>query len=195
MSSISSKRITKLRKELEYWRSELEYIQEILKEWHLKFDEYHRLYCVENNIDLSALNKKNAKKLEELLPSTIKQQITRVTSKKENNSALKKIYKQLAKKIHPDLGGDEEEFKKVVNALDEGKIEKLLDMCDKHVILVEADEEIIAVFKKEISRIKQKIKEEKSTYSWALYSCEENEKCKEKIVKKFLKHLFNYQGA
>jgi len=195
MSTILFKRITKLRKELEYWRSELEYVQEILKEWHFKFDEYHRLYCAENNIDLDALNKKNAKKLEELLPSPTKQQISKATNKKENNSALKKIYKQLAKKIHPDIGGDEEEFKKVVNALDEGKIEKLLDMCDKYVILIEPDEEIIAVFKKEISQIKHKIKEEKSTYSWALYLCEENKECEEKTIKKFLKHLFNYQGA
>ena len=183
-----------MRKELEYWRSELEYVQEILKEWNIKFEDYHRLYCREKNIDLRKLNKENSQRVKQIMPSPVIKKMTRKNERNQQNNALKKIYKQLAKKIHPDVGGDEEQFKQVVNAVDERKIEKLLDMCDEHVILIEIDEELEDIFKKEISTIKKKIKEEKSTYSWMLYSCEENEKCKQNTIKRFLKHLFNYQG-
>ena len=116
MSSISSKRITKLRKELEYWRSELEYVQEILKEWNIKFEDYHRLYCREKNIDLRKLNKENSQRVKQIMPSPVIKKMTRKNERNQQNNALKKIYKQLAKKIHPDVGGDEEQFKQVVNA-------------------------------------------------------------------------------
>ena len=61
MSNIQAKKFKKLQKELDYWQSELEYVQEILKEEHLKFEEYHRQYCKDN--DISALYEKNFQKI------------------------------------------------------------------------------------------------------------------------------------
>ena len=78
-------------------------------------------------------------------------------------------------------------------ALDfEKNFEKLLDICEEHDILVEVDEEINKVIQKQIEETKQKINKAKSTYSWKLYECEDNKNCKKDIVKRFLKHLFNY---
>ena len=190
MTTILTKRLKKLRKELQYWQSELEYIQEVLNEWHINFEEYHRIYCTENNIDLAKLNRENFTEVKLAIPK-----LSEAIIEKKNNKddTIKKIYKQLAKKIHPDAGGEEEEFKLAVNAYNEENIEKLLDMCDKHVILIKADKQMIDLIKEQIAVIKEKIKEKKSTYSWSLYSCDENEKCKENVVKKFLKQLFNYE--
>ena len=68
----------------------------------------------------------------------------------------------------------------------------MLDICEEHDILVEVDEEINKVIQKQIIETKQKINKAKSSYSWKLYECEDNKNCKKDIVKRFLKHLFNY---
>lgn len=191
MSKIQAKRFKKLQKELDYWESELEYVQEILSEWHLKFEEYHREYCRENNIDLQKLNAENSEKVDRLIPNPVKKEIQFEYATDEKH--FKKIYKQLAKKLHPDIGGDEEEFKEVVSALEQKNFKKILDICEKHDIIIEMSEELNNILEKQIEGIKQKINKEKSTYSWNLYSCQGNEKCKKNVVKNFLKHLFNYE--
>ena len=76
--------------------------------------------------------------------------------------------------------------------MQEKNFEKILDICDKHDILIEIDKEVLKLLEQQISDTKEQIKKEKSTYSWSLYSCTDN-KCKDNVVKKFLKHLFNYE--
>ena len=191
MSKIQAKRFKKLQKELDYWQSELEYIQEVLKEEHLKFEEYHRQYCEDNDIDLAKLNQENNKRVDQLLPKRSKKKIQ--FEDKTDEKYFKKIYKQLARKLHPDIGGDEEEFKEVTSALHEKNFQKILDICSKHAIILEMSEELNQILEKQIKNTKNKINKEKSTYSWSLYSCGSNIECKDKVIKKFLKHLFNYE--
>ena len=105
---------------------------------------------------------------------------------------LKSYIKKIARKLHPDLGGDEKEFQEATTAMQEKNFEKILDICDKHDILIEIDKEMLKLLEQQISDTKQQIKKEKSTYSWSLYTCADD-KCKDNVVKKFLKHLFNYE--
>lgn len=191
MSKITAKRFKKLQKELDYWQSELEYIQEILKEWHYKFEEYHRQYCFDNKIDLNKLNADNGKKVDQLIPKPVKKEVQ--FEDKTDERHFKKIYKQLARKLHPDIGGDEEEFKELVSALEEKNFKKILDICDKHDIIIEVSEELNKILEKQIESTKNMINKEKSTYSWSLYSCGSNINCKDKVIEKFLKHLFNFK--
>ena len=51
---------------------------------------------------------------------------------------------------------------------------------------------MLKLLEQQILDTKEQIKKEKSTYSWSLYSCADD-KCKDNVVKKFLKHLFNYE--
>lgn len=195
MTTILTKKFTKLRKELQYWQSELEYIQEVLKEWHHKFEEYHREFCVENEIDLAELNRKNSEAVKSIIPPSLckmPESGTQVFEDKTDEKHFKKIYKKLVKKLHPDVGGDEEEFKEVMTAMSEKNFDKLLDISEKHDILIEMDEDLIKVLSKQIERKKQEIDKEKSTYSWKLYSCGESKECKESLIKDFLKQLFDY---
>ena len=191
MSNIQAKKFKKLQKELDYWQSELEYVQEILKEEHLKFEEYHRQYCKDNDIDLTKLNEENSKRVDQLLPKPAKSEIQ--FEDKTDEKHFKKIYKQLARKLHPDIGGDEEEFKKVTSALYEKNFQKILDICSKHAIILEMSEELNKIIEKQIEITKNKINKEKSTYSWSLYSCGSNADCKDKVIENFLKHLFNFK--
>lgn len=191
--SIEQKKIKRLRKELQFVQSELEYVQEVLSEWHLIFEEYHRDYCKRKEIDLDQLNKQSRKKVDQLIPQPVKKENGVILYEdKKDKDIFKRIYKQIARKLHPDVGGDEEEFKKATTAMQEKNLEKLLDICDQHVILIEIDKEMLKLLEKQISETKVQIKKEKSTYSWSLYSCTDD-KCKDNVVKKFLKHLFNYE--
>ena len=165
----------------------------MLNEWHHVFEKYHREYCKRKDIDLDSLNKQSSEKIHRLIPKPVKKDTGVVVySNKKDKGVFKKIYKQIAKKIHPDVGGDEEEFKKATTAMQEKNFEKLLDICDEHVILIEIDKEVISLLELQISETKDKIKKEKSTYSWSLYSCTDD-RCKDNVIKKFLKHLFNYE--
>ena len=191
--SIQQKKFKRLRKELQFVQSELEYVQEVLSEWHLIFEEYHRDYCKRKEIDLDQLNKQSNEKIDQLIPKpTIKETGVVIYENQKDKSVFKKLYKQIARKLHPDLGGDEKEFQEATSAMQEKNFEKILDICDKHDILIEIDKEMLKLLEQQISETKEQIKKEKSTYSWNLYSCA-NDKCKDNVVKKFLKHLFNYE--
>ena len=191
--SIEQKKYKRLRKELQFVQSELEYVHEVLREWHFIFEEYHRDYCKRKEIDLDQLNRQSVEKIEQLIPKPVKKENGVILYNNENDkSVFKKLYKQIARKLHPDLGGDEKEFQEATSAMQEKNFEKILDICDKHDILIEIDKEMLKLLEQQISDIKEQIKKEKSTYSWSLYSCADD-KCKDNVVKKFLKHLFNYE--
>jgi|TARA_R110000824_G_scaffold274710_1_gene463474 hypothetical protein len=199
--SIQKKKFEKLSKELIYQKSELEYVKEILKEAHWEFEEFYREYCRLNDIDLQGLNKKHASKIDKLFPSLIEQKHdsdgnleTKRVEMKDNTDLkeFKRIYREIAKILHPDKGGDEKEFKRLSESLDEKDWSVLLEMCAKHNIEIESHKEINKLIQKKIEAIKEKILKEKSTYSWSLYECEESKTCRENVVKKFLKHLFDY---
>ena len=194
MTTILTKKLTKLRKELQYHQSELEYIQEVLKEWHYKFEEFQLEYCTENNINIQKLNKENHEKVTEAMQTANKKKPKVDFKKHKNKDKIKKMYKQLAKKLHPDAGGDEKDFKKLTEAMSQNNVQKILDICEKHDILINVDNEIIQLVKDQIIEVKKKIEIQKSTYSWKLFSCEENVNCKNNLMKQFLKQLFNYGG-
>ena len=169
--SIEQKKYKRLRKELQFVQSELEYVHEVLREWHFIFEEYHRDYCKRKEIDLDQLNRQSVEKIEQLIPKPVKKENGVILYNNENDkSVFKKLYKQIARKLHPDLGGDEKEFQEATSAMQEKNFEKILDICDKHDILIEIDKEMLKLLEQQISDIKEQIKKEKSTYSWSLYS-------------------------
>ena len=191
--SIEQKKYKRLRKELQFVQSELEYVQEVLGEWHLIFEEYHREYCKRKQIDLDQLNKQTIEKIDHILPKPAKKENGIILyENQKDKSVFKKLYKKIARKLHPDLGGDEKEFQEAVTAMQEKNFEKILDICDKHDILIEINKEMLELLEEQILHVKEQIKKEKSTYSWSLYSCADD-RCKDNVIKKFLKHLFNYE--
>lgn len=73
--SIEQKKYKRLRKELQFVQSELEYVYEVLSEWHFIFEDYHREYCKKHNIDLNQLNKKSDKKIDQLIAKPAKKNL------------------------------------------------------------------------------------------------------------------------
>ena len=198
--SIEHKKFKKLYKELQYQKSEYEYVVEILREAHLDFEQYYREYCAKREIDIDGLNEKNKQKVEKLIP-TRKQQhdeegLVKIEKQEfiDNTDAkqFKRLYREVAKILHPDVGGDEVEFKKLSDSMINKDWSVLLELSEKYNVEIKNYKQINKILSKKIEAVKDKINLEKSTYSWSLYQCEDNETCKENVVKKFLKHLFDY---
>ena len=66
--SIRRKKYKKLLQEVKYLRSELEYQEEVLSEYHLLFEEYYRRWCAENNINIMQQEQKNSERVQKILP-------------------------------------------------------------------------------------------------------------------------------
>ena len=187
---------------------ELKYVKALLKEVHIEFEIYYRTWCVENDIDLQKLNQKNQRKVDiiflENKAHDLRQEIMLSSFKDEqiaSGSNLKYIYKAIARKLHPDLLRQddprleeyEEDFKKASNANQKGSWGELFDVVDRHKIELKDYKEAIECLKFDIKRLKADLKKEKGSYSW-LYSNAESEEQRVEIVKRFLRHLFGWEG-
>lgn len=196
----------KLLNEYRSLKYELEYIQEVLRDGHQDFEIYYRRWCVENDVDLSELQKRNQRKVDmifiEQKSHKIKEDIAIKEFKEERKDEknFKGIFKSVARKLHPDtLREDdprkeeyEEAFKKAVGANEEGRWGDLFDVVEHYKIKLNDYKEPIRCLEFDIEKIKREIDKEKGTYSWLLHEAE-TEQEKENVVKKFLSHLFGWR--
>ncbi len=141
--AIEQKKFKKLYKELQYQKSEYEYVVEILKEAHLEFEQYYRDYCLEREIDLDNLNEKNKEKVDKLIPKPKLQEhdeqgLLKLERQEfidnTDSKQFKKIYREIAKVLHPDVGGDEAEFKKLSDSLANKDWSILLELSERYNI-------------------------------------------------------------
>ena len=52
---------------------------------------------------------------------------------------------------------------------------------------------ISSLIRDEISDINKKIVYQKRTFSWRIYDCDEDEDCKDRVIRDFLYQLFKYK--
>ena len=202
---IKYKKYRKKVKELLFVRSELEYQEELLTETHPVFEAYYRKYCVDERIDLDYLNKKNGENVENIFGDSEekKNKLTHKPRKEKKNptKVFDKIYRAIAKEIHPDrlpktLTPDdalekEELFKKASGAMNKEDWGQLLEVADWLNIKPRSFDGIEEQISTEIEKSNKLIKNNKHMYSWAFAQCETDEERNE-IVKRFLFHLFGF---
>ena len=198
---IKRKRYKKHIMELKFLRSELSYQDEVLATAHIDFEIWHRDWCEKNNIDLESLHQEHESQVSKFLSqpnfADLKNQeaglIVLNEKKKEQKKKFQKLFKQVAKVTHPDKNdGTTLDFKAASAAYETGDWSMLLQIAEQYSILPEDLSEVLPVMKEEAERLKQAIKSNKNMYSWKFQECE-TEECKEKLVKQFLKHLFNLE--
>ena len=190
----------KLLSEYRSLRFELEFVEDVLSEYHLIFEKTYRIYCAENNIDLQALHEQNQEKVEKLFSSKTapKDEVVETKAKEVRHKSL---YRDLAKKLHPDLlpEGDprydeyEQAFKDAAAAFDNGSWGDLFDLAERFDVNARNFGPLCDSLREEIKKITAKIDSEKKTFSWALYECEETEDCTERVIKNFLFAVFRYR--
>ena len=181
--------------EVKFFRTELEYQEEVLSEYHQLFEEYYRRWCGENDIDLNSANKKNTERVEAAFNSS-EQRLLNINKKPERKEEKKisKLYKQLAKESHPDKNnGDDKEFKIINQAYENGDWSILLEKALEREIEPDNIHEMIPLLRQESKKLKQKIERNNGMYSWKYYQCDEDEECKAKLVKNFLRQIFKME--
>jgi len=196
------KKKLKFKKLMNEYRSlfyELKYMEAVLRDGNQEFEIYYRHYCEQNDIDLKALNHKHATRVRQIFSNQTG--ITKAVKIKMRQGEFdsKNLFRQIAKRFHPDtLASDDprkEEyegvFKKASGAIDECRWGELFDVADQYDLDLEDYDEINKSLKLDIHRIKKEIQKKKDSYAWLLDECEEDMGCKDNVVKRFLKHLFN----
>ena len=189
--------------ELKFLRSELQYQEEVLSVAHQDFEIWYREWCNKNNINLDELNKKNEIKISKILPQpnfpdlkydekgVIVLRDKPVEAKEQRR--FTELFKQIAKISHPDKqGGNALRFAAASAAYEMGDWSRLLEIADSYGILPKNIDEIYPLMKEEAQKLRNKIKENETMYSWKFQECA-TEECKEILVKQFLKHLFNLE--
>jgi hypothetical protein len=196
-----SKKKLKFKSLLSEYRSlsfENQYVDEVLDDWNMQFEIYYRRYCVDNDIDLAQLNKEHSGRVSSIFSSSTSLAMMEKQKKNEIGFDSKAIFKQIARKFHPDKlseddprrGEYEEVFKKATSAIDEGIWGEVFDLADKYEIPLHDYDGINESLRFDIKKIKKIIQDKKNRYSWLLYECDEDKDCMNQVVKKFLNHLF-----
>ena len=80
---------------------------------------------------------------------------------------VKKLYKKLAAKVHPDLGGSNELFQNVNKLYEENNLMSLLVLAGEYEISYEVDDSDSKVLEKNLTEIENEIHRMKSTLAWA----------------------------
>jgi len=196
------KKKLKFKKLLNEYRSlfyERQYVDEVLKDETHTFEIYYRRYCAENDIDINGLNKEHSVRVEHIFSSSTEIAKAIEAKGRQGEFDSKKLFRQIAKRFHPDvLCADdprqkeyEEVFKKASGAIDEGRWGELFDVAEKYDLDLHDYDSINKCLRLDIGRIKKEILHKKDSYAWLLQECEEDTLCKDNVVRRFLKHLFN----
>ena len=188
--------------ELKFLRSELSYQEEVLSIAHQDFEIWYRQWCADNNVNLAELNQKHESRVSKIISQPIFRDfefdeagilVLNKEEKKEEKQKFQKLFKQVAKVTHPDKHeGTILDFKAASAAFENGDWAMLLQIAEQYQIIPEDLNEVLPIMKEEAERLKKTIQHNKETYSWKLQECE-TEKCKENLVKQFLKQLFNLE--
>ena len=178
----------KLYNEMTYLQSEVELIEAEIKEIEANFSAYFQDFCIENNIEIEK-HKRN----ERLFTKPRSSDYTA-----EDKKTFSKLYKQVAKKIHPDKFANhdneeyfQERFKELSTAFDEENWATILKMAKEENIETDINEAANIKMQKIITDLRESIRHKKSQYNWLFKNCGEDEECKKNLAKDLAKRLYN----
>lgn len=208
--SLVVKRYKRLVKELLFAYSELEYVEEVLKEAHVEFELHYQDFCKRKDVPINDLNKNNSEKLDKVYPKkkieTDEDGIVKLDhneEQKKESKIFQRMYRIMAKKLHPDKFSSLEQTPEIIEKIDAFKTgtaaydkknwAAFLDICEKYDILPTRYEKINSLIRNEISDLGKKVNNKKLSFSWRLYECEDDNACKDKVIKDFLFQLFRYK--
>ncbi len=93
-----------------------------------------------------------------------------------SEDTIKKVYRKVAAKTHPDKGGDEQKFKVAAKANKNKDFGALLEMADELEIDFELTNELIEEITKQCKAVINTITKIKTTTAWTWVHCHSNER-------------------
>ncbi len=209
MSISTFKLYKKLSNELKFKYSELDYVDQACVEGNMEFETHYRDFCDKHNISIADLEAQQPEKVKQF---SDKPTITKEQKKEDVKAELtdeqvrkkkifQRIFRGIAKKIHPDKFSNMEQtpdvlnkqemFKQASEALDNEKWGQLLEIAEELDIHPQKYEKVNELLREEISDVNKKIVAKQKSFGWHMAEAETEEE-KDKVIISFLKTLFNY---
>ena len=196
----------KFKKLLNEFRSleyEFEYNSEILKEAGETFECTYLKWCEDNGVDIEGLQKEKNKKVVIKQPTKEQREDTSIAPPQEKQTKHKDVFRSIARKIHPDKLKEEDPrkeefddaFKKANSAMATGEWGGLFDVIDKYEIDIQDYDEANESLTKDIKRMEEKLKSQKSTYAWHLQNCGDDPVCREMVIQAYLRQVYGWDGS
>ncbi len=162
------------------------------KKWIYKYQ-----FLQEESVDLQIKKEENIKKFNDYFISGEESEdkkpslIENLPPPKNPNHPGKNLYKALSKVIHPDKGGDTDEFSLVSVMYRKGDTIGLYLKCEEHGIDVEKyiDEKLIKSFEDSCGKVEEELGGIKNTLSWVW--AEEKNELRKKIIEKNFEKKYN----
>jgi hypothetical protein len=108
------------------------------------------------------------------------------------NKDLKKLYRKIVEKTHPDKTGDNslaQVFSDAVKAYNQSDIAKMLEIASQlNIEITELAAESIALLNENIKTLTSEINSKRNTAAWAWHSAKENAEEKKRIIEFILKN-------
>lgn len=164
------------------------------------YRQINAIFMVEVEQKLLILDQETQDKYGELLSEeniaeTLKEEEYKEKTKEQIPPSLKKVYKKLLGKTHPDRfidasEGEREEmediYKNVVECAETGDWLGLIKNAEKMNIEVkDLDDSVLPNIKKQIKKLRQSINNYKATYQWQWFHSDDEEK-KESLVESYI---------
>lgn len=92
--------------------------------------------------------------------------VERIKEMKSRPDKLKRLYKKIAVKTHPDRGGSEDEFQEVNDAFTKLDLATLLNYAGKYDVSYEVEDDDVEILEKNLNELEKHIKQRKSTLAW-----------------------------
>ena len=198
MSKLKQLELKRLIKELDFLSSDFDYKNELVFEADSSFIENVNIFLDDNPEVKKIFDRKINDRLDKIIMDRVEKQNivdeypdineleTPIVKKDEK---IKKIYREIAKKTHPDKVNDKKLNDIYINAsthYDENDIIKIYSICDDLGIEYEIEERDTELIINNIENIKQKIKFIESTTTWKWFYTEDNE-LKNEIILNYIR--------
>jgi len=95
-----------------------------------------------------------------------KARVERIEEMKSRPDKLKRLYKKIAVKTHPDRGGDEVEFQEVNDAFTKLDLATLLNYAGKYDVNYEVEDDDIQILEKNLTDLENQISQRRGTLAW-----------------------------
>jgi len=176
MNRIDQLKLKSLFKQLDYLLSEIEWKEEYVKEADAKFME-----VIHNSTEY--INE-SYNRVDKTVPIKIKEE----KPKKKHDKKIKKLYREIVKKTHPDKTNDvmlSEIYIKVNDIYEEDDVFGIYRICNQLGLEFEMDSDELIKLEMEIKKLESRISFLENSYSIKWF--EGNDEYKEKLVDAFIK--------
>ena len=152
-----------------YLKLELEDIQEQQDEYLKKWSKFFGPYLAKKPVEAWQNQETGEYSFEKEKPID-DTKLIKTTPKKEEDKNLKKIYKKLSIKIHPDKGGNQKDFIELKRFYEEGNLMGMLGIASDYNIDVVLDDVHLTYFDNSCSLLTKEMKNITQSIAWDFFT-------------------------